>query len=301
MSEHGNQHTVPWHTGVIAARAGAARRPGYTACEADLEAYRRDGVVLLRGAFGEWVERLRAGLERNLRDPAAFAFPCESVPHGEPGRFFDSYCNAELIPEYTDFVLHSCAAAMAASFMGATCARFFHDHAFCKEPGTARPTPWHQDMPYYCVDGTQTVSVYVSLDEVPEEVAVRFVAGSHRSGSLHYPRHFLDGANYAQDDPALTSAPDVDARQRDFDVRGWTLAPGDAVLFDFRTLHGTGGTAVRARRRAFSTRWLGDDVCYCERPGETSPPYGDIGLRHGDPLREDLFPVLWPCAAPGHP
>ena len=46
--------------------------------------------------------------------------------------------------------------------------------AACKEPGTQRATPWHQDLPYYCVDGAQTVSLYVSLDEVPAEIAVRF-------------------------------------------------------------------------------------------------------------------------------
>ncbi len=71
------------------------------------------------------------------------------------------------------------------------------------------------------------------------------------------------------------------------------MEPGDTVLFDVRTLHGTGDGLVRARRRAISTRWLGDDVRYCERPGETSPPYPDIGLESGERMREDWFPVLW--------
>ena len=53
------------------------------------------------------------------------------------------------------------------------------------------------------------------------------------------------------------------------------------------------GTRVAGRRRAFSSRWLGDDVTYCERPGETSPPYPDIGLESGDSLRKDWFPVVW--------
>ena len=73
----------------------------------------------------------------------------------------------------------------------------------------------------------------------------------------------------------------------------WSLQPGDVVVFDFRTLHGTGAAEVKTPRRAFSTRWLGDDVTYCERPGETSPPYRDHGMQHGDPMREDWFPVLW--------
>jgi hypothetical protein len=58
-------------------------------------------------------------------------------------------------------------------------------------------------------------------------------------------------------------------------------------------VHGSTDAPVEARRRAFSTRWLGDDVRYLARPGETSPPYRDMGLESGAPMREDWFPVLW--------
>ena len=163
----------------------------------------------------------------------------------------------------------------------------------CKEPRTQRATPWHQDLPYYCVDGTQTVSLYVSLDEVPTEVAVRFVRGSHRWGRLFYPRVFLDGADFNTTDAGLEAVPDVDAHPQDYDILAWDLEPGDVIAFDFRTLHGTTADKVQGRRRALSTRWLGDDVTYCRRPGETSPPFPDIGLKDGDRVREDWFPVVW--------
>ena len=260
---------------------------------AAIERFQADGATVLRGVFEAWVEPLRAGLERNLRAPQDYAFPCESAPSGEPGRFFDSYCNWLLIPEYLDHVTRSCAASMAGQLMRSQRAQFFHEHAFCKEPGTQRATPWHQDLPYYCVDGTQTVSLYVSLDEVPAEVAVRFVKGSHQWGRLFYPRVFLDGAEFNTNEAVLEPVPDVDARPRDYDILVWDLEPGDVIAFDFRTLHGTTAGRVEGRRRALSTRWLGDDVTYCERPGETSPPFLDIGLEHGDRMREDWFPVIW--------
>ena len=291
--EHMNAWTVPWRAKGADALPEGLSVPDYAAQEADIAAFRRDGAVLLPGAFADWVEALARGLERNLAEPEAFAFPCESTAEGEPGRVFDSYCNWQRIPEYRDYVTRSCAAAMAGRFMGSRRAQFFHEHAFLKEPGTQRATPWHQDLPYYCVDGTQTVSIYVALDPTPEDVAVRFVKGSHRWGKLFYPRVFLDGADFNREDPDLAPVPDIDARPEDFEILSWPLAPGDAILFDFRTLHGTGDAAVAARRRAVSTRWLGDDVTYCERPGETSPPYPNIGLRTGEPLREDWFPVQW--------
>ena len=58
---------------------------------AAIDRFQEDGAVLLRGVFDEWVEPLRAGLERNLTAPQDYAFPCESASAGEPGRFFDSY------------------------------------------------------------------------------------------------------------------------------------------------------------------------------------------------------------------
>ena len=286
-----NQTTVDWW------RPSAAFDPSqaqpWNADAAAIARFQEDGAVLLRGVFDEWVEPLRAGLERNLAAPHDYAFPCESAPAGAPGRFFDSYCNWLLVPEYLDHVTRSCAASMAGQLMRSHRAQFFHEHAFCKEPGTQRATPWHQDLPYYCVDGTQTVSLYVSLDHVPAEVAVRFVRGSHRWGRLFYPRVFLDGADFNTGDDALEAIPDIDAHPEDYEILAWDLAPGDVIAFDFRTLHGTTAGRVQDRRRALSTRWLGDDVTYCRRPGETSPPFPDIGLAHGDRMREDWFPVIW--------
>ena len=259
-----------------------------------VESFQVDGVVLVREAFPDWVEPLRAGLQRNLETPEAFAFPCDSVGDDEDGRFFDSYCNWQLIPEYLDFVLTSQAAAIAAQLMKSTTAQLFHDHAFVKEQGTAKATPWHHDLPYYCVDGTQTVSIYVALDRTPIETGVRFLKGSHHNGDVYRPRDFASGAEYDNEDRSLVPVPDVDPDAANIFVE--VLNPGDAVCFDFRTLHGTTSAKIENRRRAFSTRWLGDNVRYLERQGETSPPLNDLGLQSGDVMRSDLFPVLWPSS-----
>lgn len=293
-NQPGNRWTVPWRpTDRGDSFAANSSVPEYAASMQDVDAYQRDGVVFLKGVFTDWVAPLQDGLERNLAEPEAYAFPCDSTEQGEPGRFFDSYCNWERIPEYADYVLNSVAASMAGQFMCSNTAQLFHEHAFVKEPGTQHATPWHHDLPYYCVAGNQTVSIYVSLDDVPQEIALRFVVGSHLWNTLFHPRHFINGAHFAHQDPELERLPDIDARQQEYDIRSWSMEPGDAILFSFRTLHGTSGSLVEKRRRAFSTRWLGDDVAFCERAGETSPPYPDIGLKSGERMREDWFPVLW--------
>lgn len=292
-TDSGNAATVDWRVFDDARRLADETKSDRSTIPVDSEmvdAYRRDGVVLLPGAFVEWVEPLRAGLDRILREPSAFAFPCESTKPGEPGRFFDAYCNWQRVPEFLDFVLLSPAASIALQLMQSQTAQLFHEHVFAKEAGTRKPTPWHQDLPYYCVDGTQTASVYVALDHAPADTAIAFVRGSHRAGRTHVPRRFIDGSDYQSDDPSLVSErePDPDSITR-ADVRA-----GDAYVFDFRTLHGSGDAPVLTRRRAFSTRWLGDDVTYLDRPGPTSPPLTDLGLKSGDRLRQDWFPVLSP-------
>lgn len=261
--------------------------------DSQIRQFHEDGALAVRGAFADRVDLLRAGVERNIAEPGPFA--TDSVTGGEPGRFFDDYCNWERIPEYRQFAADSECAALAGQAMQAREARLFHEHIVIKEPGTTKATPWHHDMPYYCVDGGQTVSIWIALDPVPAEATVRFVAGSHRWGKLFYPRKFLDGRNYVQDADSLEEVPDIDGNPDGYRILSWACEPGDAVLFDFRTLHGTTAARLENRRRAIAFRWMGEDAIYCDRHGETSPPYPELKnrLTHGDPLPDDVFPVMW--------
>ena len=84
--------------------------------------------------------------------------------------------------------------------------------------------------------------------------------------------------------------PDPDAEG--MRVMEWEMEPGDAVAFNYLTLHGARGNNSASRRRAFSLRLVGDDARYVERPGRTSPPYPGHQMQPGQVLREDWFPVL---------
>jgi ectoine hydroxylase-related dioxygenase (phytanoyl-CoA dioxygenase family) len=68
---------------------------------------------------------------------------------------------------------------------------------------------------------------------------------------------------------------------------------GDAILFNFKVLHYSPGNSENIPRRAFSMRFIGDDVKYIDRGGETSPPFKGIDLKIGAKMREDWFPVVW--------
>ena len=263
--------------------------------DVEVTAYRRDGAVVLRGRFDRhWIEALRTGLERNLAEPGPWA--SEYTPTDGPGGFRDDYCNWERIDEYRDFVERSPAAGLVATLMGSEEVRFFHEHVLVKEPGTLEPTPWHHDQPYYPVDGDQVCSVWLPLDPVPERVCPRFVAGSHRGPGYLTPRTFVDQRPY-QGSEAYAPVPDIDAEleadPRRHRLLSWGLDLGDCIVFHARTVHGAPGTVgLTSRRRAFATRWLGDDAVWAERPFPTSPPFPGVDLAPGAPLDHPRFPVI---------
>ncbi len=252
-----------------------------------VEDFQRDGVVLVKGLWKDWVEPLRAGIERNMAEPGPYA--AENLKPGEGGRFFDDYCNWTRIPEFEQVIKGSDVAQVAARLMQSNRVQMFHDHVLVKEPGTTKPTPWHQDGPYYFVQGRQTVSFWSPLDPV-KEASLRCVAGSHRWEKEVLPTRWLAETSFYPDSEKYMPVPDPDAEG--MTVLEWEMEPGDAVAFDYLTLHGARGNNASARRRAFSLRLLGDDARYVNRPGRTSPPFPGHDMVEGQVLRQDWFPFL---------
>ena len=170
--------------------------------------------------------------------------------------------------------------------MGAREVQVFHDHVLVKEPGTPKPTPWHQDMPYYCVDGMQTASFWIPLDPVTEENTLRLVLGSHLWPKLLRPKKWAGGEDFYANDAEFMDLPEVE--NGSFAILERALEPGDAIVFNYRTIHGARGNTGSRRRRAFSARFVGDDARFIQRPGRTSPPYPGIGQSSGERLAGGL-------------
>ena len=177
--------------------------------------------------------------------------------------------------------------------MGSHVVRLFHDHMLVKEPGTRQPTPWHQDQPYYNVEGFDNVSMWMPVDPVAPESTLEFLAGSHRSGWL-MPRTFLTEQAKWFPEGSLAELPDIESDRESYDVRGWALEPGDVVFFHMLTAHHAYGVPGANRRRAFSLRFLGDDATHAPRPWRTSPQFDGLEdeLPAGAPMDHPLFPVL---------
>lgn len=252
-----------------------------------IDTYARDGVVMIPGLFAPHVEALRAGVARNMTDPGPYA--AENLHKHEAGRFFDDYSNWQRIPEFEAVIRDSAVAEVAADLMQSQSVQLFHDHVLVKEPGTSKSTPWHQDSPYYFVEGDQMVSFWAPLDPVTD-ATLRCVAGSHLWPKPVLPTRWLSETNFYPDSDVYIPVPDPEAEG--MEIREFPMQPGDAVAFHYRVLHGARGNTAASRRRAFSLRLLGDDARYVARPGPTSPPFPGHGMQPGARLRDDWFPVL---------
>lgn len=254
--------------------------------------FQRDGAVCIRQLLtADELALLREGIEANLASPSPRA-KVASRPD-DPGRFFEDFCNWQEIDAFRRFIFEAPLAQLAQRLMGSQTVRLYHDHLLVKEPGTRQRTPWHQDQPYYNIEGAQNVSMWIPVDPVSRAATLEFVAGSHK-GPWLMPRTFMD--NHAKWFPegSLDDLPDIEGARERFPIVGWDIEPGDFVCFHMLTLHASAGVEGPNRRRVFSVRFLGDDIRHAPRSWKTSPDFPGLAevLPAGAPMDHPLFPVL---------
>ena len=97
-----------------------------------------------------------------------------------------------------DLVVHPVIVRYVTDILGpkAVC---WSTHAFCKLPGDGMEVPLHQDANYWPFTPTQSVTVWLAVDDVDAgNAAMRFVPGSHLSGGLPHDELELDGRRRAE-------------------------------------------------------------------------------------------------------
>lgn len=268
---------------------------------ATVDRFRLDGAVCVRGVLDRAALALAtAGIEAVLAAPSPLAVTASGPD--DPGRFVEDFRTGERVPAIAELARHPSLARLAADLTGSSVVRLHHDHVLVKEPGTRQRTPWHQDQPYYNLDGRRTVSMWIPVDPVPADASLELVAGSHL-GPWLLPRTFLDGQARWFPEGSLAELPDLDADPSAHRIVSWALDPGDVVCFDMLTVHGAPGFAGPGRRRVVSLRYIGDDVTHAPRPWRTSPPFPGLEdeLPAGAPFDHPAFPVVWPLPSPSGP
>lgn len=266
-----------------------------------IEQFNEDGAMVLRNVCGpERVQALQEMAEANLSSPGPLCDEHAAV-QGSGGRFHDDQFLWHRWDAGREYVLESGIGAVAARAMRSRTSHILYDQLFVKEPGTASPTPWHNDTSYWHLRGKQIASIWLALDEVPRERGLSYVKGSHLRPFFHRVGNFsgIDSErNFYTDAVELPPVPDVDKRvaSGEYEVLSWDMAPGDALIFYSSMLHGAPGNPPNSphRRRGYATRWCGDDVVFDNRAGTMHAGWKKHGfdnkLAQGEGIGCELHP-----------
>ncbi len=265
--------------------------------------FAEDGVVRLRRVFASaWIEKLRAGIEKNLAEPTARGRIWDRDDNGRVC-FYDSQAWRN-IAEYREFIERSPTAEIAARLLNTQRVNFFFDAVFVRTPGTQFRTPFHQDEPYWSVKGFDTCSIWMPLVAVEKNSALEFVRGSHRWNRRFRQTNF--GALTADPRDQRSEPtdgrepfPDIEGDRESYDLLSWDMTPGDCVAFNGRMIHGGSGNLSPDRDLSvFNTQWLGDDVRVCFRKEGMNPDHSQImtelGLKPGDRPGERMGTEVYP-------
>lgn len=214
------------------------------------------------------------------------------TPGQDGGRFVLDTGVAARIAGFREFSLAGPGPGIAATLMGASKINFYDDQIFVKEPGTRERTAYHQDGPYFHLEGDQICTQWVPVDPVPKEASLRYVRGSHRWGKTFKPNVFIAQMEFPGSEGE--TLPDIEADESRFDIVSFDVRPGDVVVHHHLTIHGAPGNPHAHTRRAAGIRYCGEDVRYRHKPFAPQQLHHKHTLRDGDRLDCAQFPVVWP-------
>lgn len=179
------------------------------------------------------------------------------------------------------FVLSRRFAEAAKQLAGFSDTRLFHDHALFKMPQDSKPTPWHQDLPYWPMNEAGALSIWIALDDVDERNGcMMFVPKSQKIRNLKavdlvqpHDLFSIQAANEADRNTAVI-------------VR---MKAGSCTFHNGLTFHYAHANQTDHPRRALAIIYMNDGTTY---NGAGHACTDGLALSKGDKLQGGLFPKL---------
>ncbi|RAP75342.1 phytanoyl-CoA dioxygenase family protein [Paenibacillus montanisoli] len=260
----------------------------YPLTEEQIASYQRNGHIYLKNILSAeeigYYEPLIAGTVREHN--------YQTKPVGERdtyGKAFIQICNLWQMNEgVARYVLARRFAKIAAELMGVEGVRIYHDQALFKEAGGGH-TPWHQDQVYWPLETPNTITLWMPLVNVSEEVgSMTFVDGSHTSGYMS--RQFIS------DESHKTLASYIEGKGLSKTNYG-AMNAGDATFHAGWTLHSAPGNPTDTMREVMTIIYVADGVNTMANP-DSSARESDLkswfpGVKAGEPAVSPLNPLVY--------
>lgn len=252
-----------------------------------IQRFQRDGHAIVRGiAPRADVQRFRPVIRRLVAEMQQRNDPQGRID--DYSRLFTQVTNVwRLDDDAREIVFDRRFARVAAELLGVASVRLYHDQALFKPPGAAR-TPWHQDRYYWPLDTDLSVTMWMPLVDVTEEMGpMIFASGSHRATGLGDLAISQDtdqrlGARVAAGEWPLWTAP---------------VSAGDATFHLGGTLHSAGANQSSITREILTVIYFADGTRVVQPANDNQRVDLEVfvpGARPGDAAASELNPVLYP-------
>ncbi|MGO4696857.1 phytanoyl-CoA dioxygenase family protein [Paenibacillus sp. 2TAB26] len=244
--------------------------------------YRENGFVQVDNVLSEdELQELRTYLEEAMSDTTG-----RSIQTDQAGGSYFKVLN-QRVNTWRDhggmarFVLGNRFADMGKQLTGFEGIRLFHDHALLKMPNDSKPTPWHQDWPYWPMQESGAFSIWIALDDVDENNGcMMFVPKSQKIKNLKSIDLVAPNDIFAD-----AGAQDVD-RNTAVVVR---MKAGSCTFHDGLTFHYANANHTDKPRRALAIIFMPDGTIFSGKPHSCTE---GLGLAAGDRIQGGLFPKL---------
>ena len=267
----------------------------------DIEKYKLNGAIFLKNKFDiKWIEKLKKGIEKDIKNPSP-RFKSHTLKSNIPA-YLEDYWTWDLVPEFKDFVFNSPYAEIASELMSAKKINLVMDNWFLREAGSKSTTPFHHDISYFDMDGTMCV-LWLPLQVTGKDEGVAWIKGSHLWNKLFLRVLFKDGHKVEGNERIINGKkyefpPDILGNKEKYEFLKWDCEPGDCVIFDMRTLHGTLSSLIpqktlsrytlRVAKEDTKISYVGDWTTYNYRKAMQ-----EAGYKDGDILGGKMFPTLF--------
>ncbi len=252
----------------------------------DIQSFRKNGHVLIPGVLSEE----EVSVYRDVINNAAYKYNTETRPMEERdtyGKAFLQIMNLWEVDEpVKKFTLAKRFAKIAADLLGVESVRIYHDQALYKEPGGGF-TPWHQDQYYWPLDTTRTVTMWMPLVDINEEMGMlTFASGSHKNG-------LVDSVAISDESEKML---DEYVKKHGYTVtRPQTMQAGDATWHYGWTLHCAPGNASANTREVMTIIYFADGAKVITPKNENQEADRQrwlCGAEPGSPAATPLNPLI---------
>jgi len=251
-----------------------------------INSFRKNGHVMIPSVL----DSTEIAAYRDVINKAAYRFNTENRSMEERdtyGKAFLQIMNLwEVDEEVRRFTLSRRFAKIAADLLGVDQVRLYHDQALYKEAGGGF-TPWHQDQYYWPLSTNKTITMWMPLIDIEEDMGMlTFASGSHIEGSVK---------NVAISDE---SEAELNAYIQDKGYplyRPKTMKAGDASWHYGWTLHAAPGNNSTVTREVMTIIYYADEAT-------VTPPINQHqendrnrwldGIAPGEPAASKLNPAL---------